>query len=57
MHPASLWTQATTGVDRRQGHVSQGGDHSYANTQCACRRCNHAEGNASEAGQLPLLAA
>lgn len=37
--------------------LSRGGEHSYANTQCACRRCNHAKGNASEVGQLPLLAA
>ena len=24
--------------------LSKGGEHSYANTQCACRRCNHGKG-------------
>lgn len=35
--------------------ISRGGEHSYANTQCACRQCNMAKGNKSDVGQLPLL--
>lgn len=34
--------------------LSRGGDHSYANTQCACRACNAAKG-ASVYGQLHLF--
>ncbi len=34
--------------------LSIGGAHSYANTQCLCRKCNQAKG-ATVAGQLPLL--
>ena len=37
--------------------ISKGGAHTYANVQCACRECNGAKGNRSEAGQLPLFAA
>lgn len=57
MHPASPWTQATTGIDRRQALLSQGGPHTYSNVQCACRACNIRKGSQSEVGQLPLLAA
>ena len=35
--------------------LSQGGDHTYANTQCACRQCNGAKGGKTY-GQLPLFA-
>lgn len=35
--------------------ISKGGPHTYANVQCACRSCNIAKGNRSEAGQLPLF--
>lgn len=34
--------------------LSQGGEHSYRNTQCACRACNQAKG-ARELGQLRLF--
>ncbi len=34
--------------------LAHGGAHSYANTQCLCRKCNQAKG-ASVAGQLPLV--
>lgn len=34
--------------------LAHGGEHSYANTQCLCRKCNQAKG-ASVAGQLSLL--
>ncbi len=34
--------------------VSKGGDHTYANTQCACRACNIAKG-ATPKGQLLLF--
>lgn len=34
--------------------LSVGGEHSYANTQCACRQCNRRKGN-TVYGQLPLL--
>ena len=36
--------------------LGSGGEHSYANTQCACRECNQAKSNNSETGQLPLIA-
>lgn len=35
--------------------ISVGGEHTYANTQCACRQCNQGKGNASEVGQYPLF--
>lgn len=35
--------------------ISKGGPHTYANIQCACRRCNMAKGNKTETGQLPLF--
>ena len=35
--------------------LSKGGDHSYANTQCACRKCNRIKGN-DVYGQMPLFA-
>lgn len=35
--------------------ISQGGEHSYRNTQCACRKCNIAKGN-KVIGQLRLFA-
>jgi len=35
--------------------LARGGEHSYRNTQCACRKCNGAKG-ATTYGQLPLLA-
>jgi len=34
--------------------LAEGGEHSYRNTQCACRECNHAKSSASR-GQLHLL--
>lgn len=34
--------------------LAHGGDHSYRNTQCTCRRCNHAKG-ATVKGQLLLI--
>ncbi len=34
--------------------LAHGGEHSYANTQCLCRKCNQEKG-ASVAGQLPLV--
>lgn len=34
--------------------ISKGGEHSYLNTQCACRRCNCAKG-AKPMGQLLLV--
>jgi hypothetical protein len=34
--------------------LSKGGDHSYINTQCACRQCNSDKG-ATERGQLRLF--
>lgn len=34
--------------------LSRGGEHSYRNTQCSCRRCNMAKGN-RPMGQLVLL--
>lgn len=34
--------------------LALGGEHSYANTQCLCRKCNQAKG-ATVAGQMPLL--
>lgn len=34
--------------------LAHGGAHSYANTQCLCRKCNREKG-ASVAGQLPLV--
>ena len=34
--------------------VSKGGEHTYRNTQCLCRSCNGAKGNAPK-GQLALL--
>jgi len=34
--------------------LSKGGEHSYRNTQCACRRCNREKG-ARELGQLRLF--
>lgn len=34
--------------------LSLGGEHSYRNTQCACRACNHAKG-ATTLGQLRLF--
>lgn len=37
--------------------MSIGGEHSYENTQCACRECNIDKGNKAEAGQLPLFGA
>ena len=36
--------------------LSVGGEHSYANTQCACRACNREKSNRSSVGQLPLIA-
>lgn len=35
--------------------LSKGGDHSYANTQCACRKCNGLKGDKIY-GQIPLFA-
>jgi len=35
--------------------LSKGGDHSYANTQCACRKCNGLKGSKIY-GQMPLFA-
>ena len=35
--------------------LSKGGDHSYANTQCACRKCNGLKGD-NAYGQMPLFA-
>jgi 5-methylcytosine-specific restriction endonuclease McrA len=37
--------------------ISKRGGHTYANVQCACRKCNIAKGNRSSVGQLPLFAA
>lgn len=34
--------------------ISKGGDHTYANVQCACRSCNEAKGNKQPLGQMPL---
>lgn len=34
--------------------ISQGGEHSYRNTQCACRKCNLAKGSAPQ-GQMRLF--
>lgn len=34
--------------------LSKGGEHSYANTQCTCRKCNQMKGNAIY-GQIPLF--
>lgn len=34
--------------------LSDGGEHSYRNTQCACRACNHAKSD-GKGGQLRLL--
>lgn len=34
--------------------LSRGGAHSYRNTQCACRQCNHTKGNEHK-GQLRLF--
>lgn len=34
--------------------LANGGDHSYQNTQCACRECNRAKG-ATDFGQIPLF--
>lgn len=36
--------------------LSRGGEHSYRNTQCACRKCNGAKSD-SIYGQLPMFAA
>jgi 5-methylcytosine-specific restriction endonuclease McrA len=35
--------------------ISKGGGHTWANVQCACRRCNGDKSNKTEAGQLPLF--
>jgi len=35
--------------------LSLGGEHSYANTQCACRKCNGGKQNKNSIGQLPLF--
>ena len=35
--------------------LSKGGDHTYANTQCTCRKCNISKG-ASVYGQIPMFA-
>lgn len=37
--------------------LSCGGDHSYANTQCACRECNNDKSNLSSVGQMPMFEA
>lgn len=37
--------------------LSLGGEHSYANTQCACKACNADKGNGSSVGQYPLISA
>jgi 5-methylcytosine-specific restriction endonuclease McrA len=34
--------------------LSVGGEHSYLNTQCACRQCNQEKGNRG-GGQLRLF--
>jgi 5-methylcytosine-specific restriction endonuclease McrA len=36
--------------------MAMGGPHTWANVQCACRRCNLAKGGTIIAGQLPLFA-
>lgn len=36
--------------------LSRGGEHSKANTQCACRRCNGAKSNGRPVGQMGLFA-
>lgn len=35
--------------------LSVGGEHSYDNTQTACRECNAKKGNRNRRGQLPLI--
>lgn len=35
--------------------LSKGGNHTYMNTQCACRECNQDKGCKTEAGQYPLF--
>ena len=35
--------------------LSKGGDHTYANTQCTCRRCNGLKGD-NVYGQIPMFA-
>lgn len=35
--------------------MSNGGDHTYNNVQCACRACNGKKSNTSNIGQLPLF--
>lgn len=35
--------------------ISKGGDHTYANIQCACRKCNGLKSNVTVIGQLPLF--
>lgn len=35
--------------------ISKGGEHSYLNTQCSCRKCNHSKAD-SVIGQLLLVA-
>lgn len=34
--------------------LSKGGGHTYANVQCACRKCNGEKGNSTEVGQMSL---
>lgn len=36
--------------------LSKGGGHTYANTQCACRKCNSVKGDKLIVGQMPLFA-
>ncbi len=36
--------------------MAMGGDHSYANVQTSCRRCNGSKGARRAMGQLPLVA-
>lgn len=36
--------------------MSKGGAHTYANVQCACRRCNARKGSTMVVGQMPLFA-
>lgn len=43
-------------IDHRVPLV-QGGPHTYANVQCACRACNAAKGGTMVVGQLPLFGA
>lgn len=35
--------------------LSKGGSHTYANVQCACRRCNGLKGNGKDTGQISLF--